>query len=1488
MSQSLFSLPHDIPSDIQELLLQQIQSWQQGTRPPIETIIEQAKPENRTIAVQVLIKQEIDLREKAGETPQIDEYLSRFPECADRLSGQPDNEHDLTMATELGEIRSVPEQKDRDQSFENTFADHFPPHPSVFYESNTQSDVPSAPLSSSQFTPRSGAQAAPQVGAQAPAPHREVGFESASQLSNTNSNLVRPRDLGQADPSSRMIGMYRLDKKLGQGGMGAVFRAVHTKLDKVVAIKVMSRHGMLDNTAVERFEREMRAVGRIEHPNVVRAMDAGEADGYHYLVMEYVEGQDVSQLVKANGPFSIAHACEIIRQSALGLHEAHALGLVHRDIKPSNLFLTTKGVVKILDLGLARLSESQATNHELITQSGLCMGTPDYMAPEQWVSARDVDGRSDFYALGCTLYHLIVGHPPFGTKENLSLGNKVLAHTSGIVPDIRLLCSNFPEGLKPVLDRMLAKDRNKRYETGVEMAEALEPFCVPLPGAEEVSASEVALPRPNANTPNPPNFRKLTTAFAYWGGGLALLAVTAFIIIRVTDPNGRVTELHVPSGSTIMVGQVDPNDSTSKPAKSRAKPDKSRAKPDSAKPEIAKADGAGAKPDTSLVKAGLQNGADTVIGTGPKPNATTNQPNDVATSNDGDSPKTQDKKVAASGVEGDSGTDPIGPVTPTVAATNPTTPDHPEVTGEPSDMPPKVTIVALNPAVNPGTLVPKIIPAVFLKLPSESDTIADQQAAWSRELKRPTTKSNTIGMPFVLIPPGEFDMGGRSTIPGNGATETGTSQSRAAEFPRHHVKISRPFALGQHEVTVAQFRQFVAATHYKTIAERETATGRALSEGLKQKQRQRLPIFSWQFTGELPVDENQPVTNISWYDAVAFCEWLSQKEGLTYRLPTEAEWEYSVRAGNGAITDGSKESLELIRQEANISDASGSRAFGEIGVVSQAEAANWDDEFPAQAPVGQFAANALGLHDLSGNVAEWCGDRFGAEYYATSPLENPRGPLNGSSRVVRGASWQSPTVDCRPEFRSDAVPNQAQLNVGFRVVQELQPAAENLKLSGSQVERELAIARWVLHAGGKVRVSINGTPGIETAKLADLTSLALAPTFSLYAVSLADTGISDLALVRLKPLIGLQELDLSGNPIQDAALAHLVSCRMLKKLNLSRTQVTGPGLIHLGVNKKLADLNLSYCRVTDTSISTIKVLTSLTALRLDSTAITDATLELLKPLTLLKDLSLVDTRVTGSGLVHLKKLAGLTSLDLSETPLIDKSLSGLANLKTLRQLRLNWSTVSELGLEHLKDAYTLLEIELRGTSTADSNIDILQKLKAIQKLDLRETDFSESGVKTLKQALNRAAISASIGDVNARVASLCLSVGGKLVIAPNSDAEPQSITQLEALPTGQFEIREIDLTDLPVSDGILLMVPRLRSLKVLNLSGTRVDNEGVALLATSLKLESLNLSGTLVTAEGLSRLNEIKTLKSLTLRETRLPGDKITELRETLPGVQIQ
>jgi serine/threonine protein kinase len=301
------------------------------------------------------------------------------------------------------------------------------------------------------------------------------------------------------DPPAQ-LGSYRLGDRIDGGGMGTVYRAFHTRLKRWVALKVIRPDRVDDAKAVARFHREIEAVGRLDHPNVVRATDAGEHAGVHYLVMDLVDGVDLGRLVRRLGRLPVPAACEAARQAAEALQAAHAAGLVHRDVKPSNLLLATDGRVKLLDLGLARLAgqpgrdelrqvgvklpdlglarpgEARPAGDEL-TSRGQIMGTLDYMAPEQWEAGHAVDIRADLYSLGCTIFTLLVGRPPFWGPEYDTWARKMAAHLNHAPPAVGDLRPDIPPGLAPLITRLLAKDPAARFATPAAVAKALAPFA---------------------------------------------------------------------------------------------------------------------------------------------------------------------------------------------------------------------------------------------------------------------------------------------------------------------------------------------------------------------------------------------------------------------------------------------------------------------------------------------------------------------------------------------------------------------------------------------------------------------------------------------------------------------------------------------------------------------------------------------------------------------------------------------------------------------------------------------------------------------------------------------------------------------------------------------------------------------------------------------------------------------------------------------------
>jgi formylglycine-generating enzyme required for sulfatase activity len=653
-----------------------------------------------------------------------------------------------------------------------------------------------------------------------------------SQLTSPAEPPPPPADL---PPELAEHPRYRILRVLGRGGMGVVYEAEHRHMGRKVALKVISQALVDRPEAVERFNREVHAAAKLSHPNIVTAHDAEQAGSLHLLVMEYVPGQSLAQVVEKRGPLPVAHACHFVRQAALGLQHASEQGMVHRDLKPHNRMVTPKGQVKILDFGLARLAAEKKVGPGLTAEDAV-MGTPEYLAPEQALDARQADVRADIYSLGCTLYCLLAGQPPFPDGTAMQ---KIMAHLEKQprpLPEVR---ADVPVDLWAVIERMLAKDPAVRYQKPVEVAQALVPFikagakpapaegpvppAVSAPGAgtlmggdtSKVLKKEAVLPKPPlrpppakeketspledlAGTAGPPKKRRTAgmSAPAAWyrrppvlaalsGVVLALglgVWLLAGVIFKVNTPDGTIVLENLPPDAEVTVdgGTVTVKPGDGKTGEIRVSADK--------------------KHRLEVKKGGV-----TVYG----------------------------KEV-----EVDSHS------------------DKPLIVRFETTQPP--------PATEPARL----------KAPFTEDQARQAQAAWAKHLGRKVIEVVDLGggvtLELMLIPPGTFAMGSPEDEKGRNSLDKGFDAEQ-----QHTVTITKPFYLAKYPVTQEQYEKLMGK-HTSSFSEGGDAYNRV--KGLDTRQ--------------------FPVDMVSWGEAGALCKALGKKTGwATGCLPTEAQWEYACRAG---------------------------------------------------------------------------------------------------------------------------------------------------------------------------------------------------------------------------------------------------------------------------------------------------------------------------------------------------------------------------------------------------------------------------------------------------------------------------------------------------------------------------------------------------------------------------------------------------------------
>jgi eukaryotic-like serine/threonine-protein kinase len=297
------------------------------------------------------------------------------------------------------------------------------------------------------------------------------------------------------DPGTVVDDKFRVERVLGEGGMGVVVQAVHLRLGTTVALKFLLPSALADRTVVERFTREARAAASLKSEHVARVIDVGSTKGMPYMVMEYLDGETVSEALKRRGRFSIEESCSTIIQACDALAEAHALGIIHRDLKPANLFLAKssngKTIVKVLDFGISKTVDLESSRSSELTTTTSMLGTPHYMSPEQMISSRGVDARADLWSCGVCLFRMLSDDLPFDADSLPTLMHLVL---QGGAPDVRTLRPDTPPGLAALVARCLERDVGARWSSAKDLASALAPYAEPA-GRPQSRVSHVNLAR---------------------------------------------------------------------------------------------------------------------------------------------------------------------------------------------------------------------------------------------------------------------------------------------------------------------------------------------------------------------------------------------------------------------------------------------------------------------------------------------------------------------------------------------------------------------------------------------------------------------------------------------------------------------------------------------------------------------------------------------------------------------------------------------------------------------------------------------------------------------------------------------------------------------------------------------------------------------------------------------------------------------------------
>jgi serine/threonine protein kinase/WD40 repeat protein len=578
-------------------------AWRLGKRPAIDDYVKDAT-EDRLALLRELALVDLERRLKAGEATRVEAYLRQFAV----LAADPPTVLDL--------ITLEYEQRRRKEAVASVRAEllrRFPTHRQALLARLEGEDAAAtfivqkadsataAPVATQVTQTMAQLVTALRQGQLLKQAHLDKltdlqhRFQRAADL---RSELVKcgwltpyqAQEIAKGRGGGLLVGPYVLLEPLGAGGMGQVFKARHRLMNRLAAVKLIREESRSSSEYHQRFLREVEAAAQLSHPNIVAAFDAAQHGTSVYLAMEYVEGVDLARLLKAHGPLPVARACDYIRQAAFGLQHAHERGLSHRDVKPSNLLLarggsvsperalapgethpSLAGTIKVLDLGLARF-QLESDDERRLTRVGDVMGTPDYIAPEQVVDTRRADIRSDIYSLGCTLYELLVGRPPFATG---SIEEKLLAHQTGQPVALEQVRPEVQPALAQVVRRMMAKRPEDRYQTPGEVAAALVPFgaaptAIPLRFPPDAAfraspaptARSEAVPVVGRTEPtSPPRGRPGRWLWAVVAGGAALVLLSIwFFRPSDQDPDEIDKEESPPPHKVSLLDRLRPQD----------------------------------------------------------------------------------------------------------------------------------------------------------------------------------------------------------------------------------------------------------------------------------------------------------------------------------------------------------------------------------------------------------------------------------------------------------------------------------------------------------------------------------------------------------------------------------------------------------------------------------------------------------------------------------------------------------------------------------------------------------------------------------------------------------------------------------------------------------------------------------------------------------------------------------------------------------------
>jgi serine/threonine protein kinase/Leucine-rich repeat (LRR) protein len=1284
--------------------------------------------------------------------------------------------------------------------------------------------------------------------------------------------------LARGQKGGLVLGNYIILDKLGQGGMGTVFKARHRRMNRLVALKVLPQALSNLPEAIARFQREVEAAARLQHPHIAAAYDADEAGGIHFLVMEYVDGPNLANYVKQRGPLPISLAVRLMAQAARGLATAHAQGVVHRDIKPGNIMVSRQGVLKILDMGLAQMRG--ADNPDLtsdVTQTGRVMGTIDYMAPEQARDAKNVDLRADIYSLGCTLYYLATGRAPAPAG---SAAEKLLWHQTQNLPSLSSETPQATPRLDALLAALLAKKPENRPASMHAVAEELEQCLRDLPPADSKllfdgldlaadqrsmapsgsrygqqtmagSFGDTVLSDPARRSPlfkPEPTTRSPTALYAGLAGAAALALLVA------AGAWWRFSQSAVPvAADGLLLVTVDKG------------------------PAEVLVDGQ---------SRGTAGSADNPLELKVKPGVL-----QVLVQREGFAPFAE--RVEVSGGERAQVAATLNPVQRVPQSKPLTSPHKPyekllawvfqnrgqivAVTGggEP------VLLMAGNPVPEQ----PLEILAIKLDGTGVSDDELTQLAAVPglRELSLAHTRISDAGIERLLVLRQLASLNLSRTAVTNAGLQTVARLTELTELNLERTAVSDPgmarlttlpklerLFLSDTRVTDAGLEQLKHAKTLRTL----TAHGTLLTEAGHSVLTSALPELDIAWDGA-DVERAVALKLLEKGALLAVVDRAGQRHDAVKGAENLPPGRVSIREAN-------------LGTNGNFGDAD----LKSIGVLPEIESLT-------------LAGTRVG----PGGLAQLHG--------LTTLLKIDLGALPLPPSAVEQLQKSLPRCQVLVREQADAEVARQVLAAGGRVSIFTE---RNALLRDIDLTARLPAGKYSLRA-----VNLEDASNIDDAALQKIDELQF-----LESLFLANAAITDAGVERIAACKSLQELSLNGTKVTAAGIATLTTLPRLARLYLARTVLGAEGVRQVGELPALTHLSLRGVTLSDDDLAALKRLQQLEWLDVAGTQLTDAALPHLQKLGKLRELHVTATALSDAAREELiaelgpncrvvgdpfdpqrlaarwlvehnatvaldsGQLATVQSLPRGACRVVAVDLAELTQLKRndikthlaacgdIVSLNLSDTQLQEQDLTFLQDMPALRSLRLAKLRLSDKALALLEGHAALEILDLSENRITGQGLsklaaaRGLKQLLMR---NTNVSDLHLaslaqfpELEALDLAAGGNL-----TDAALPSIARLTNL-------KSLGLRGAKITDAALQELAKLTELERLDLEGTPVGDAGVAQLAGLTKLRHIGLSNTQVTDGVTATLGQMKQLRSLILTRTTVSADSIRQLQTELKG----